>query len=185
MWHPVAFLLIVLTFAFSAPSLHRRWKLVTGVGHPTGPGAWKTGELKGCVLGNGGGWMTPPNTSNNQCPGDIYTTGGNRGLLGCPDDAALNKTRFPVTDPIDLWLCSNPCTPETPCLWDLDADPHERHEVSASNKDTVATLLARLKTLQRSFRNATTIPDNGRFCDVLKTRHVSGIGYFIGPWIGV
>lgn len=90
-----------------------------------------------------------------------------------------------VTDPIDLWLCSNPCTPETPCLWDLDADPHERQETSAAHKDTVATLLARLQTLQRTFRNATTISDNGRFCDVLKTRQVSGIGYVIGPWIGV
>ena len=89
--------LSALTFAFSAHSLHRRWKLVTGVGHPTGPGAWKTGELKGCVLGTGGGWVTPPQNTTNNCPGDIYTTGGNRGLLGCPDDAALNKTQFPVS----------------------------------------------------------------------------------------
>lgn len=75
-----------------------RWKLVTGVGHPTGAGAWKTGELKGCVLGNGGGWETPPTTESNNCPGDIYTTsGGSPGLLGCPDDAALNKTHFAVS----------------------------------------------------------------------------------------
>jgi hypothetical protein len=92
------------------------------------------------------------------------------------------RTDYPVTSPIDLWLCSTPCTPATPCLWDLEADPSERVEVAASNPTVAAALLAQLQLLQRSFRNATSVVDNGRFCEALKNRTFA-VGSFLGPWL--
>ena len=40
--------------------------------------------------------------------------GACRSCLGCPEDEA---TEHPVTAAVDLWLCSDPCTDTTPCLW--------------------------------------------------------------------
>eukprot|EP01046_Picozoa_sp_COSAG06_P048931 COSAG06_NODE_7416_length_2510_cov_17.995401_3_plen_71_part_00 len=34
-----------------------------------------SGNLKGCMLGTGGGWMAPSENRTATCPGDIYTTG--------------------------------------------------------------------------------------------------------------
>ena len=59
-----------------------KWKLAVGSTDKLGQIAWYTGMLKGCVLGNGGGWMVPPTNKTNSCPGDIYTSGGAHDLLG-------------------------------------------------------------------------------------------------------
>lgn len=159
-----------------------KWKLAVGSSDKLGQRAWYTGMLKGCMLGNGGGWMEPPKNKKNSCPGDIYTTSGVHGLLGCPIDVP-SKTNFSVTAPIDLWLCSVPCTPQTPCLWDLETDPYERTDVAAENPSVVANLLARLRSLQMNFSNSTTILDNGRFCEAVNNRTLPGLGGFLGPWI--
>jgi hypothetical protein len=37
--------------------------------------------LKGCMLGTGGGWMSPGTNRSNLCPMDIYTHGGDRQVL--------------------------------------------------------------------------------------------------------
>jgi hypothetical protein len=165
-----------------------QWKLVAGVGQGQGAKQWRTGNLKGCMLGTGGGWMLPGGYGNasNACPGDIYTSGGSHELLGCPDDVAANKTKFAVSDPVDLWLCSDPCTPATPCLWDVVADPGERQNgtlVAQRNPAVAAALLARLAELQKAFQGPATIADNGKFCEASNARAVAGIGRFLGPWI--
>ena len=165
-----------------------KWKLVTGASSHAGRTSWCIGELKGGVLGTGGGWITPPRNKSNNVPGDIYTHGGNPGLLGCPEDA--NKTAFPLADPIDLWLCSDACTDATPCLWDVSdgGDPYERNEVSKANPMVARSMLARLHELQAGFfpANATSsgsLVDNGKFCDALLATAVDGLGVFVGPWM--
>ena len=89
---------------------------------------------------------------------------------------------------IDVWLCSDPCTAEHPCLWDLETDPLERAEISQSQPAVVASMLARLRALQNSFANTTeggsgTLQDNGRFCEVLNLTEVAGFGVFLAPWM--
>ena len=64
--------------------------------------------------------------------------------------------------------------------------PHQtvcRHEVAAQNEGVVASMLHRLVDLAKNFSNATHIPDNGRFCEAVNSRHVQGVGVFLGPWI--
>ena len=160
-----------------------RWKLVTGASHGRDPANWYSGNLKGCMLGTGGGWMVPSMNSTSNCPGDIYTTSGCGTCLGCPEDEA---TAHAVTEAVDLWLCSDPCTPETPCLWDVEADPEERTEVAAQNPAVVQSMLARLRSLQASFANGSSsgdLSDNGRFCEVLNSTEVAGFGVFVAPWM--
>ena len=159
-----------------------RWKLLIGAGRGSTPQAWHTGMLKGCVLGTGGGWMVPPANASNTCPGDVYTHGGDRNQLGCPSDVP-GKAQVAVTSAVDKWLCSVPCSLAHPCLFDVVADPGERNEVAGANPGAVARLLARLLDLQKNFSNATTIKDNGKFCDTLARRTVQGVGPFLGPWI--
>eukprot|EP00927_Polykrikos_kofoidii_P048039 TRINITY_DN42276_c0_g2_i1.p1 TRINITY_DN42276_c0_g2~~TRINITY_DN42276_c0_g2_i1.p1 ORF type:complete len:603 (-),score=82.77 TRINITY_DN42276_c0_g2_i1:106-1914(-) len=159
-----------------------RWKLVTGAGQGYGVGAWRTGMLKGCILGTHGGWGVPPTNRTDLCPHDIYTTAGPPNQLGCPDDYP-SKTSFPLTEDVDLWLCSSPCTDETPCLWDVEADPEERKEVSAEHPDVVADILKRLHEQQAGFRGATRVRDNGAYCPTAEARRVPGLGLFAGPWI--
>ena len=162
-----------------------QYKLVTGASHGPDPRNWYIGNLKGCMLGTGGGWMAPSPNRTATCPGDIYTTAACRSCLGCPED---ESTEHPVTTKVDLWLCSDPCTDATPCLWDLQADPFERDEISASNPTVVASMLARLHELQKGFLgdNVTSsgmLTDNGRFCEVLNATEVPGLGVFVAPWM--
>jgi hypothetical protein len=162
-----------------------RYKLVTGATAGRDPQNWWAGNLKGCMLGTGGGWMRPSPNRTANCPGDIYTTSGCATCLGCPQD---ERAQHPVTAPIDVWLCSDPCTAEHPCLWDLEADPHEREEMSRSQPAVVATMLARLRALQQNFANSTaggsgSLQDNGRFCEVLNSTEVAGFGVFLAPWM--
>ena len=128
--------------------------------------------------------MVPNQNQTASCPGDIYTTSGCESCLGCPED---ERTTNPVTAAVDLWLCSDPCTDASPCLWDLSEDPFERDEVSKDNPTVVAVLRARLHQLQSRFAgNATTsgtLVDNGRFCEVLNSSSVDGFGVFVGPWM--
>ena len=159
-----------------------QWKLVAGGARGDTAMNWRISMLKGCMLGTGGGWLAPPTNATCGCPKDIYT-GGSKDSIACPDDVAKNKSRFAVVDDVDLWLCSTPCTMAAPCLWDVVADPQERHEVAAANPDVVARLRTRLQELQKDFQNASTIKDNGNFCAAAKARAVSGIGPVIGPWI--
>ena len=160
------------------------WKLVAGTnrGNATSSLHWRTGMLKGCVLGTGGGWLYPPNNSTNRCPHDIYT--GGKGI-GCADDGpgGRNRTQWPLKDPVDEWLCSDPCTPLHPCLWNVETDPEERQEVSSFHPDIVQSMLQRLKQLQAGFRGATEVSDNGKFCDAAKARARPGVGPVIGPWL--
>eukprot|EP00035_Acanthoeca_spectabilis_P004781 m.106897 g.106897 ORF g.106897 m.106897 type:complete len:595 (-) comp12726_c0_seq2:229-2013(-) len=158
-----------------------RWKIVIGGARANSvESSWKIGFLKGCTLGSGGGWGLPPTNNSNMCPSDIYTSGSSRAKLSCPNDE--NKTDYVVTSAVDLWLCSAPCTPTSPCLWDLEADPYERQEVASRNPVVTAQLLQQLVSLQRTFRNATTIQDNGQFCASLKNR-TTKVGSFLGPWL--
>jgi len=101
--------------------------------------------------------------------------------LGCKGDPGVEQV---VTDDVDKWLCSEPCTLDTPCLWDLEQDPKEAHECSAKNSDVVKSMLKRLKTLQQSMVQGPgeVVQDNGKFCKAAESRSVDGHPY-IGPWV--
>ena len=82
-------------------------------------------------------------------------------------------------DDEDRRMCSGTlCTGTKPCLFDVVADEAERHDLAAEHPGIVASMLARLKEIQKSYWSAPQMPDNGRFCDVMKAN-----GGFYGPWI--
>ena len=136
------------------------------------------------MLGTGGGWLAPPD--------DRAPKGGMNGTgeLGCaPNDVQKDPGLTPVTSSVDKWLCGPPkndghgthgsCTPQQPCLWDVVADPAERHEVAHSNPQVVATLTARLVELSKGFVPDADFNQTGNFCAAAKLR-----GGFCGPWVG-
>lgn len=158
------------------------WKLVTGgvrfkAGHERQ--AWETSFLKGCTLGTGGGWHSPAENRSNMCPKNAYT-GGGRKSLSCPQD--FNRSDYPVNSTADLWLCSVPCSQASPCLWNVEDDEEERHEVSARFPAVVQRLSADLLKYAPRFANATHVRDNGKFCSTLRSRTVNGRS-FLGPWL--
>jgi len=160
------------------------FKLVAGGSRGADPRNWYSSQLKGCMLGTSGGWMVPSNSSASSCPGDRYTSGGCASCLGCPEDP---RTVNAVTSAVDLWLCSDPCTDASPCLWDVVADPNELNEIAKSNPAVVSRMLSRLHALQANFSNGTggsgELVDNGRFCEVLNSTEVAGFGVFVAPWM--
>jgi hypothetical protein len=99
------------------------------------------------------------------------------GSVGCPQD---NGTAgIIVTSEVDKWLCSDPCTDSSPCLWNLTADPFERTNLAATFPHVVATMKARLLALSLNFtQNEPLVGSNAVFCALAQKR-----GNFLGPWI--
>jgi hypothetical protein len=110
------------------------WKYVAGGDRHS----WSVGFNRDCMLGTGGGWLSPPSDRNNNtnlCPLDVYTrapkkkSSGTAVEIGCPVDAAKYPGMQSVTSQVDLWLCGPPkadgqgtkgaCTDTTPCLWNV------------------------------------------------------------------
>ena len=81
-------------------------------------------------------------------------------------------------DDEDKWLCSTPCTPQSPCLFDVENDLGERVDLAGQMPEMVQRMLARLRELQKGFWSAPMMQDNGRFCAQMETN-----GGFYGPWI--
>ncbi len=141
--------------------------------------------LMDCMLGTDGGWMTPPNGSDNvnRCPLDVYTrppANAKKGAseIGCDKDSGAGVI---VSSDIDKQLCSETlCTLAAPCLFNVITDPQERHDVSAEFPNVVQDMLKRLKAYSANFYAGTgnMIKDNGKFCDKAAER-----GNFIGPWL--
>ena len=141
--------------------------------------------LMDCMLGTGGGWMTPPDGTDNlnRCPLDVYTRppakkGKGTDEIGC--DAASGAGVI-VSSDIDKKLCSETlCTLDAPCLFNVVTDPQERHDISADFPTIVQDMLRRLKAYGASFYSGTgnTMKDNGKFCVKAAER-----GNFLGPWL--
>jgi hypothetical protein len=93
-----------------------KYKLITGGDHKND---WSKSLLRDCMLGTGGGWLTPPNTTDNICPMDIYTKSAQKTALCCDNDNGTLPCKV-VADEVDQYLCSDPCTPDHPCLYDLE-----------------------------------------------------------------
>eukprot|EP00040_Diaphanoeca_grandis_P015496 m.79144 g.79144 ORF g.79144 m.79144 type:complete len:284 (+) comp25184_c0_seq1:255-1106(+) len=156
------------------------WKLAAGAGNES----WIDAMLKDCMLATNGGWLEPPNdpkNNSNICPLDVYTRTpktpqGGKEEVQCNFS---NSGAITLHDQMDNWLCSNPCTLDHPCLWNVESDPSERAEVSHQNSEIVSQMLARLKVLSQQFEdNPPIIGSNDLFCS-----HVQQRGGFLGPWM--
>lgn len=163
--------------------IHRGWKLVAG---PL--------DLRGGVLGSGGGWVELPKNKSSVCPFDMYT---DKLGVGCPNDEhrVLNGG-LPVFTKAEKWLCSEACSHDHPCLWNIEKDPEERNEISTEHPKILARMVHLLEGYRRRFKRQTSIKDNGRFCKAAwerasikgnycgedNTEYCEGV-MFAGPWI--
>lgn len=117
-----------------------------------------------CILGTGGGWIPLPSNATDVCP-------FGKAAGECDDK------KQQLSD-VDKWLCSNPCTADSPCLFDVVADPTEHFEISKQHPDIVESLKAKLAEYQaREFRAPFPV-DNGRACQAAKDND-----YFRTPWL--
>ena len=86
---------------------------------------------------------------------------------------------------VDAWLCSEPCTRDSPCLYNLDDDPGERNNVASSHASTVAVMQATLATLRKSFLYPGA-PMQGDYCGTARANgqpHMTGSEGWVGPWV--
>jgi hypothetical protein len=66
-----------------------------------------------------------------------------------------------ANDTLNTFLCTACNPPHTPaCLFDLEADPAERNNLAAQHPDVVASMSARLATLQATSYHPTFPPDD-------------------------
>ena len=143
-----------------------RWKLSTiplaGYGEPgvLGRQGWD------CLLGTGGGWLPELRA------GDV---GDNDNL--CPTISCGAN----ITDPIDRWLCDGQCSAHKPCLWDVEADPGERHNLAQEMASVVTELNVTLAELDaRVVPPYAPVEDVGHeMCKVFASRW----GGYFGPWL--
>ena len=122
-----------------------------------------------CLLGTGGGWLPEP----------FGSIGTNANI--CPDVDCAS-----VTAPaVDLWLCSGQCSVDKPCLWDVVADPGERHNLAGEKmyEHVVQSMMAELTAM-----NGSIVPPyspvkdpGGEMCGAFKARGTGGWPWF-GPW---
>ena len=129
-----------------------------------------------CLLGTGGGWLPPVpadgiGDNRNQCPTvDCQGPGG---------AAAANLAA------VDRWLCDpGACSAAAPCLWDVVADPQERHNLGADPQ--YAPVVESLRAILVSL-NASVVPpykavkdEGGEMCRAFQGRGTDW-PYF-GPW---
>ena len=115
---------------------------------------------------------TPSNGSTALCPTSIYdkkTEIPTPGLLDCSDVDTWGDAQ-------DKWLCSKPCSFASPCLFNVEVDVHELHDVAAANPLVVAELSGRLAAWSTKFWLPEMPADNGRYCEQANTTG------FVGPW---
>jgi hypothetical protein len=175
----------VRTEVLLAHNILRRgqYKLIAGSG--TDNQTWQQGMLRDCMLGTGGGWDVPPVLSTNGtvglCPTSVYKVdeeefhpwGGeenDQSQISCDNVDAWGED-------VDRWLCSEPCTRASPCLYDLESDPGERLNVAEKHPTLVATMLTRLKELRKTFFYPGA-PIEGDYCGTVRRN-----GYWVGPWV--
>ena len=107
-------------------------------------------------------------------PADVKADGN---ASRCP---RLQCSAGPFDDPADAWLCSEPCSLDAPCLYDVVSDPAEARDVASRFLDVVAAMAAALRnhTIRPPYP---MVPDtNGSRC-----RAWNGTwGGFLGPWLG-
>eukprot|EP00051_Salpingoeca_urceolata_P002903 m.53632 g.53632 ORF g.53632 m.53632 type:complete len:620 (-) comp12399_c0_seq1:4-1863(-) len=158
-----------------------RYSGVISHDHDVDQGHYKfdTNILKDCMLGTNGGWLSPPTNASSTdglCPSDGYTRGQNSKAVKC---AFTDGPGVVLKDPMDKWLCSNPCTRASPCLWNLKDDPQERNEVAAHNPHVVKEMMARLDEYIKRYEPLVPYPGStDKFCQLAKQR-----GNFVGPYI--
>ena len=176
------------------------FKLVAGSG--TDNQTWEVGMLRDCMLGTGGGWDTPPTAANGTlalCPTSLYklsyydegtpvlpqqeqqqaeaaeaaAAAGAQGQISCDNVQEWGDVH-------DKWLCSEPCTRTSPCLYDVVRDPGERVNVAKSHAPVVEAMLATLKELRKEYYTPTQPPNNAPidYCDTAQKN-----GRRVGPWL--
>eukprot|EP01052_Picozoa_sp_SAG31_P043686 SAG31_NODE_7358_length_1711_cov_1.196650_3_plen_270_part_00 len=165
-----------------------RYKLIAGSG--TDNQTWSQGMLRDCMLGTGGGWNMPAELGTNGtlglCPTSIYkvveeetsdwvaTVEPSYDVRDQPQISCVNVDAWGA--PVDRWLCSEPCSRTSPCLYDVVSDPEERRNVAAQNPSVVDAMRKRLQELRKRFFYPGA-PMKGDYCGTVQRN-----GYWIGPW---
>jgi len=161
-----------------------KYKLIMGGGFNQTQGeAWRQGMLRDCMLGTGGGLhaAAPIGMSKtSMCPDSPYksTASAEMGDQEAEDGKLDCTTVDAWGDKEDKWLCSAPCNATHPCLFDVESDLGERHDLASQMPDMVAHIKARLLVLQQGFWSAPMLQDNGKFCAQMEAN-----GGFYGPWL--
>ena len=82
-----------------------------------------------------------------------------------------------LTAPIDKALCYDshgrlavPCSPRTPCLYNLTHDSQERFNLATSMPRQVAAMKRRLRAYAARSRLPLMIKDDGDYCKVCQAR---------------
>ena len=131
-----------------------------------------------CLLGTGGGWL--PSIS-----GDASAVGENRNM--CPSIDCQGNESHKLSS-IDQWLCSpSSCSVAEPCLWDVVADPQERHNLGGDPE--FAKVVESLRGILVSL-NATVVPpyepakpaSPEQVCQAYKGRGSTDGWPYFGPW---
>lgn len=95
--------------------------------------------LEDCMLGTQGGWKSVTHSNNHSsdlhlnCAYDIYMRKNDARAIGCEGSGA----KVIASDEVDEWLCSEPCTMDTPCLYHIANDEQEKNECSSKYPDVV------------------------------------------------
>jgi hypothetical protein len=89
--------------------------------------------------------------------------------------------------PADIELCTKPCSPTEPCLYDVASDPQERINLAQQMPAKVTEMMTRLASYASKVRLPERIPDSGSYCKVMKGRGggPGGTMGWNGPWMGM
>ena len=90
-----------------------------------------------------------------------------------------------LTAQVDKELCERPCSPASPCLYDVASDPQERRNLAARLPAVASALMERLEGYAARVRLPITIPDPGGYCAAMRGRGAGpgGTQGFNGPWL--
>ena len=117
-----------------------------------------------CLLGTNGGWIPELQP----------------GVVGVDANLCPTVPCSQAGTEVDKWLCSGQCSRAKPCLWDVVADPEEKHNMAKSLPQVVAELNGTLARLERD-AVAPYLPVanvNGSMCAAFQHRW----GGYMGPW---
>ncbi len=139
-----------------------------------------------CLFGTGtGGWVPIPTNDTDLCPYPNEAPGSNRVASNSTLADKCTVWGLELTAALDMDLCDRPCSPITPCLYNVASDPQERHNLANQLPHKVAELTARLGEYANKVRLPEKLPDSGQYCETMHGRGAGpgGTAGWNGPWM--